>query len=152
MTRTLSLLLTLLALATPCAAADVGVDPTLIGSLPKVKAGGNVHGHTIECEGVSLAAYLQAAKAMPVEPLHGAQLARVVSVGARDGYHVAFALAELDPSLGNRTVVLADRCNGAPLSAGDGPWRLVVPGESRPARWIRQVDSIRVLEGNTTLP
>jgi hypothetical protein len=120
MTRMLSLLPTLLALATPCAAADVGVDPTLITSLPRVKAGGN--------------------------------FARVVSVGARDGYRVAFALAELDPSLGNRTVVLADRCNGAPLSAEDGPWRLVVPGESRPARWIRQVDSIRVLEGNTTLP
>jgi len=143
MTRTLFLTLAL-AFATPCAAADVAIDPTLIGTLPKVKAGGTVHGHAIECEGVSLAALLQAAKAMPAEPLRGAQLARVVEVTARDGYRVAFALAELDPSLGNRTVVLADRCDGAPLSAGDGPWRLVVPGESRPARWIRQVDSIHV--------
>ncbi|MGO4222951.1 hypothetical protein AB4Y64_14000 [Lysobacter sp. TAF61] len=28
----------------------------------------------------------------------------------------------------------------------DGPWRLVAPGESRPARWVRQVDSIRVVD------
>jgi len=143
MTRVLFLMFAL-TLAAPCAAADVVLDPALIATLPKVKAGGTVHGHAIECEGVSLAALLQASKAMPGEPLRGAQLARVVEVSARDGYRVAFALAELDPSLGNRTVVLANRCNGAPLSAEDGPWRLVVPGESRPARWIRQVDSIHV--------
>ncbi len=151
MTRTLPLMLALV-LAAPCTATEVPLDPALIASLPKTKAGGTVHGHKIECEGVSLTAFLRAAKAMPVEPLRGAQLARVVSVGARDGYRAAFALAELDPTLGNRTVVLTDRCNGQPLSAEDGPWRLVVPGESRPARWIRQVDSIRVLEGNTPLP
>jgi len=143
MTRALFLTLTL-TLAAPCFAADVAIDPAVIATLPKVKAGGTVHGHAIECEGVSLTDFLRASKAMPAEPLRGAQLSRVVEVGARDGYRVAFALAELDPSLGNRTVVLANRCNGAALSAEDGPWRLVVPGESRPARWIRQVDSIRV--------
>jgi len=143
MTR-IAILTLMLAVATPTVAMEVALDPAVIATLPKVKAGGTVHGHAIECEGVSLAALLQASRAMPVEPLRGAQLARVVEVGARDGYRVAFALAELDPSLGNRTVVLADRCNGAPLSAEDGPWRLVVPGESRPARWIRQVESIRV--------
>jgi len=138
------------ALAAPCAATELALDPTLIATLPKVKAGGSVHGHAIECEGVSLAAFLQASGAMPGEPLRGAHLSRVVEVGARDGYRVAFALAELDASLGNRTVVLADRCNGAPLSAEDGPWRLVVPGESRPARWIRQVESIRVDDAPTS--
>jgi len=143
MTRALLLTLTL-TMALPCAAADVALDPALIATLPTVKAGGTVHGKAIECEGVSLTSFLQAAKAMPTEPLRGAQLSRVVEVTARDGYRVAFALAELDPSLGNRTVVLANRCNGAALSAEDGPWRLVVPGEARPARWIRQVDSIHV--------
>ncbi|MNW13631.1 hypothetical protein D3C71_2116330 [compost metagenome] len=67
-------------------------------------------------------------------------------MSARDGYRVAFSLGELDPTLGNRTVVLTDRCNGAALDADDGPWRLVAPGESRPARWIRQVESIRVID------
>ena len=145
MTRAPFLILALM-LAAPCAAMEVALDPALIATLPKVRAGGTVHGKALQCEGVSLAALLQAAKAMPLEPLRGSQLARVVEVSARDGYRVAFALAELDPSLGNRTVVLANRCNGASLSAEDGPWRLVVPGESRPARWIRQVDSIRVDE------
>ena len=149
MTRAATPLL-MLVFATPCVATEVPLDAALIAAVPKVKAGGSVHGRAIECESVSLAAFVQASGAMPGEPLRGAHLSRVVEVGARDGYRVAFALAELDPSLGNRTVVLADRCNGAPLSAEGGPWRLMVPGESRPARWIRQVESIRIDDAPTS--
>lgn len=139
-------LLLLLAFATPAAATDVPLDPALIATLPKVRAGGSVHGKTLDCEGVTLASLLRAAKAMPTEPLRGAQLASAVLVTARDGYRVVFSLGELDPSLGARNAVLTNRCNGAPLDADDGPWRLIVPGESRPARWIRQVESIHVVD------
>jgi hypothetical protein len=41
-------------------------------------------------------------------------------------------------------VLLADRENGQPLPAKDGPWRLVLPTDSRPARWERQVETITV--------
>ncbi|KRD77544.1 hypothetical protein [Lysobacter sp. Root983] len=125
---------------------DVALDAAKIAGLPRTTATDTAHGKTLSCEGVSLAALLRASGAMPEEPLRGAQLARMVVVSARDGYRVAYSLAELDASLGAREVVLSDRCDGAALDADDGPWRLIAPGESRPARWIRQIESIRVID------
>ncbi|SDZ25581.1 Oxidoreductase molybdopterin binding domain-containing protein [Lysobacter sp. yr284] len=128
----------------PTGPVEVALDEALIARLPQVKAEGEAHGRKLSCEGVALVELLRASAAMPAAPLRGAQLARVAQVRARDGYRAAFSLGELDPSLGNRPVVLTRRCNGADLPAEDGPWRLIVPGESRPARWVRQVESIRV--------
>lgn len=125
---------------------DVALDAARIAGLPRTTVTASAHSKTLSCEGVSLAALLRASGAMPEEPLRGAQLARVVVVSARDGYRAAYSLAELDPSLGAREVVLTDRCDGAALDADDGPWRLIAPGESRPARWVRQIESIRVID------
>jgi hypothetical protein len=74
----------------------------------------------------------------------GPALATVVTASARDGYRVAFALAELEPSVTGKVVLLADVRDGKPLSDSEGPWRVVVPGEKRPARWIRQVASFAI--------
>jgi len=41
-------------------------------------------------------------------------------------------------------VSLVDRKNGAPLSAEEGPFRVVMEGERRHSRWIRQVVCLRV--------
>ncbi|MGO1071947.1 molybdopterin-dependent oxidoreductase [Lysobacter sp. CA199] len=132
--------------AAPLGPVEVELDPALIARLPQIQAQGEAHGRKLSCEGVALHELLRASGAMPAEPLRGAQLARVVVVRARDGYRAAFSLAELDPSLGNRQVVLTRRCNGAAVPAEDGPWRLIAPGESRPARWVKQVESIRVVD------
>jgi len=130
--------------AMPQGVVEVKLDEAVLARLPQVKAEGVAHGRKLSCEGVALVELLRASGAMPAEPLRGAQLSRIAQVRARDGYRAAFSLGELDPSLGNRPAVLTRRCNGADLPAGDGPWRLIVPGESRPARWVRQVESIRV--------
>lgn len=132
--------------AAPFAPVEVRLDEAAIARLPKITAQGESHGQKLSCEGVALYELLRASGAMPATPLRGPQLARVALVRARDGYRAAFSLGELDPSLGNRPVVLTRRCNGADLPADDGPWRLIVPGESRPARWVRQVESVRVVE------
>jgi hypothetical protein len=92
-----------------------------------------------------LPALLRAANAVPAEPLRGGQLANYVLVTARDGYRAVFSLAELEPTLGNRKVLLVDRCDGQALGDDDGPLRLIAPEESRPARWVRQVQSITVV-------
>ncbi|MBF6022454.1 molybdopterin-binding oxidoreductase [Lysobacter niastensis] len=145
--RLIALLLACCPLAAAAATAvDVPLDPAVIAKLPSVPVRTVVHEKKLECQGVSLLALLRASGAMPGTPLRGPELARVVVVGARDGYRAAFALAELDPSLGAREVVLTNRCNGSALDAHDGPWRLVVPGDSRPARSVRQVESIRVVD------
>ena len=66
-------------------------------------------------------------------------VAGYVVVDAADGYQAVFAMAELDPALTDRVILLADRKGGQPLGAFEGPLRVIVPGEKRPARWVRQV-------------
>ena len=123
----------------------VPLDAATLSALPRETVATTIHGETLRCEGVALAALLQAGGAMPAEPLHGAQLGRYVQVDARDGYRAVFSLAEFDPTLGGRAAFLVDHCDGAPLDDDTGPLRLVVPGEARPARWVRQVRSITVI-------
>jgi DMSO/TMAO reductase YedYZ molybdopterin-dependent catalytic subunit len=67
-----------------------------------------------------------------------------VLVEASDGYRAAFSLAELDPEMTDRVVLLADPKDGQPLSPREGPFRIIVPGEKRPARLVRQVRALTV--------
>lgn len=142
------------ALATPAPGAaathDAGsvriaLDPAALAAVPRERIVAQAHGQPLDCEGVALAALLQAQHAMPTEPLRGAQLRRRIEVAARDGYTAVFTLAELDPTLGARRVLLVDRCGGEPLAADAGPLRLIVPQDQRPARWVRQVRAITVI-------
>jgi hypothetical protein len=68
-----------------------------------------------------------------------------VLVKARDGYAAVFALPEFDAGFTDRVILLADRSQGQALGAVEGPFRLVVPGEKRRARWVRQVTDIEVM-------
>jgi hypothetical protein len=54
-------------------------------------------------------------------------------------HQVVFALSEFDPGFADRVILLADRRDTHPLSAPEGPFRIVVPGEKRHARWVREV-------------
>jgi hypothetical protein len=67
-----------------------------------------------------------------------------VIVDATDGYRAVFALAELDPEITDRVILLADTKDGQPLSPREGPFRIIVPGEKRAARWVRQVTAVTV--------
>jgi hypothetical protein len=96
-------------------------------------------------EGVALADLLGLAGVTFGQTVRGPRLADVVVVEASDGYRVAFALAELDPGFTDRVVLLADRRDGQPFGKDDGPFRVIVPGEKRPARWIRQVTAIKLV-------
>ena len=42
-------------------------------------------------------------------------------------------------------MLLADALDGKPLGGEQGPWRLVVPDDKRPARWARQVKKVAVV-------
>ena len=67
-----------------------------------------------------------------------------VLVEASDGYRAAFSLAELDPELTDRVILLADTKDGQPLPPREGTFRIIVPGEKRPARWVCQVRAVTV--------
>jgi len=123
----------------------VPLAPAARASLTRHTVEASAHGHALRCEGVALAALLQATGAMPDAPLRGAHLDRYVLVTARDGYRAVFSLGELDATLGNRGVYLVDRCDDAPLDDTAGPLRLLVPDDGRPARGVRQVERITVV-------
>lgn len=95
--------------------------------------------------GVALVDVLRLAGVTLGEQLRGKTLTTYLLVKAADGYQVVFALAELDPGFTDRVIFLADRRDGQPLSTAEGPFRIIVPGEKRHARWVRQVTTLTVL-------
>ena len=98
----------------------------------------------VRYEGISLAAVLKSV-GVKTDSLGGPALATRIVTESSDGYRVVLALADLDPSLGARRILLADRMDGKPLPAAEGPWRLLVGGDQRPSRSARQVLRIRVV-------
>lgn len=157
--RTLLLLLVAIASTTLYAAEPAAISVTLTDgravelspaallNLPKQSVSATSHGKTARYDGYDLRAVLNAAGVAPVESLRGKQLRTYVIVTASDGYEVVFTLAELDRTLGNTLVLLSNLEDGRALADSDGPWRLVVPGDQRSARWVRQIVSIRVVIG-----
>ena len=121
------------------------LDLIALAKLPQHKVRAEAQGKTIACEGPALIDVLAAAGAPSGEKLRGKNLALYVRISAADGYRAVFALAELDPGFRDDVAIVTGHCDGAPLDAKDGPFRLVVPGEKRPARWVRQVTAIDVL-------
>jgi hypothetical protein len=117
---------------------------TDLAKLPHVDA--TVSSHNVEGKyrGVPLGDLLRLVD-RPGEALRGKALATAISVEASDGYRVAFALAEVDTGYSNKVIFLADAKNGAPLDSAEGPFRLIVPDEKRPARWVKNVVRIRLV-------
>ncbi len=71
-------------------------------------------------------------------------LTGVVASGV-DGYGVLYSLAEVDPSIHTGDVIVADSVDGKKLEK-DGAFKMVSSEERRPARWVRNLTSISVVE------
>jgi molybdate transport system substrate-binding protein len=96
-------------------------------------------------EGVPLHAILQKAGVSMRENLRGPALRTGFLVKARDGYAALFSVAEIDPYMTDRVAFLADLKGDEPLPSGQGPLRVIIPGEKRHARWVRDVNEIEVV-------
>ena len=119
-------------------AADLAVAPRSTATM-------TIHGQTHVYEGVALSSLLAARVGAPQgADVRGPAMADVVIVDAQDGYRVVMGLPELDPGFTNDLVILADRVDGAALPADEGPFRLIVTGDLRAARSVRQVTRIEV--------
>jgi hypothetical protein len=94
--------------------------------------------------GVLLSDILSLVNAPTGDSLRGRALATYVRIEAADGYRVILTLAEFDAGYTDRIALLADRKDGASLPAAEGPFHLIIPGDKRPARWVRQVTRIEV--------
>jgi hypothetical protein len=91
---------------------------------------------------VPLGALLAAVGAPAGEAMRGKALAAYVTADARDGYRVVFGAAELDAGIRDADVFVAFRKDGKPIDDGQGPFRLVVPSDTRGARWVRQLSRV----------
>lgn len=109
------------------------LDPVLVAA----ESEGTVHVY----RAVPLHCFLEQAGIPFGEALRGPAFTATVLVEGRDGSRVVFALAALDEAFGGE-VYLADQMDGALLSPADGPYRIIVPGDARPARWVRQASRI----------
>lgn len=76
-------------------------------------------------------------------PGHNAQLKHSFVVEGRDGYRIVFSVGEIDPDFGNAPIQLALEEDGKPLPEAEG-YKLVVPGDKRGARYVRDVVRIEL--------
>jgi hypothetical protein len=72
-------------------------------------------------------------------------LGGIVLLESVEGPPVLFALAEFDSRLTDKRILLADSKDGKPLVAPEGPFRIIVPDEKEPRRWVKQVWAIYVV-------
>lgn len=94
--------------------------------------------------GVELFAILKKAGVTLGEELRGKNLTKYILMEAGDGYQVVFSLAEADPTFSQKKFILATRKDNALLPANEGPFRIIIDGEPRQSRSIRQVTHIKI--------
>ena len=115
-----------------------------IAALPQVSVNVKDHDTAAQFEGVPLADVLKLA-GVETGKMKRPQMAEALLFEAADGYKVVFALSEVDPDFVTREILLAVKRDGKPLDEKQGPFRIIAPGDKRPARWIRQVTSSKVV-------
>lgn len=79
------------------------------------------------------------------EAVKGKVFMTAVIAEGTDKYSVVYALAEVDPSIHTGDVIVADSMDGQKLGK-DGAFKLVSTEERRPARWVRNLAEISVIE------
>ena len=102
--------------------------------------------------GVPIEELLRKAGVPEGENLRGKSLATYIVAEAEDGYRVVFSLAELDSGITDSDLIVADTMDGSPLGEKVGPLRIVAPHEKRPARWVRMLKSLTVLNAPAETP
>jgi len=125
--------------------APVVFSPADFRALPHITIKAH-NGHTNAEEsysGVLLETLLARASAPVGKEFRKEALRSYLLVSGADGYSVLLSLAEVDSTLHAGQVIVADERDGQPLGK-HGPFQLIVPGDSRPARWVHNLYSIRV--------
>jgi DMSO/TMAO reductase YedYZ molybdopterin-dependent catalytic subunit len=76
--------------------------------------------------------------------LKGPLLRNCLVAEAADGYLVILSLAEVDPAMTDKVILVADRKDGKPLDDKEGPFRLIVPHDKLGMRRVKQLTSLNI--------
>lgn len=122
----------------------ISLTPAILSGLPAIEqdvtfktSKGPSSGHY---KGVLLWDVLKANRAF--EGLgHNEELTRTFVVTGRDGYRIAFSVGEIHPEFGNTAMMIATEVDGKPFDDG---LRVIVPGDQRGARNVREVVKIEL--------
>ena len=156
--KTALLELSLLALAASCAGAQSlkvqsqdGATTTITASelaaLPhRVLEVKDPHdGKPLKFDAIPLKAVLEKGGVTLGDSLRGKRMSLCLLVEAADGYSAVIALPEIEPEFTSGEVFLADGQDGKPLDAKAGPLRIIIPGDKKMARWVRQVTALKIV-------
>ena len=99
-------------------------------------------GNTHIYSGVALQDILAKAGVPSGKELHGENLSKYLLVKCTDGYQVLFSLAELDSSIADKNIIIADTMDGKLLPVAKGPLWIIAEGEKKPARSSYQVAAL----------
>jgi DMSO/TMAO reductase YedYZ molybdopterin-dependent catalytic subunit len=121
------------------------ITPEVWARLPRGRVTAIEHdGREVAFEGVVASEILKRVHTPLGTELRGKSLALYVVAEAADGYRAIYSLTEFDPAFSDRVILIADRRDDQALKHEEGPLRMVVPGDKRPARWVRQLTRISV--------
>jgi hypothetical protein len=95
--------------------------------------------------GVTIADLLIKAGIMLGDSAKSKTINSYIIVTAADNYKAIYTIPEIDPLFATRSIILSNRADKRPLATEDGPFQIVVPGEKKHARWVRQVTGIQVV-------
>ena len=125
-------------------AASVALRAADFAKLPLKRVETSDGDQKIVFEGVTLVDVLLSVGFTFGQTMRGDRMSNYLVVESKDGYRVVYALPELDPAFTDDVVLLAFRQDGKPLSADNGPLRVVAPSHKRHARWVRQVTALKI--------
>lgn len=117
-----------------------------LAKMPRHSVSVQEHGKTVEYEGVLLHDVLAKAGAPLGEQLRGKALSSYILATARDGYAVVYTLTEVDSAFSAGDLLVADKSHGAALPPEQGPFRIIVPHDKKPARSLRMLERIEVVQ------
>lgn len=104
------------------------------------------HDKNITYSGVLIYDVLAQAGAPTGDKLRGKALSSYVLATAKDGYAVVYALPEFDPQFTDAQPLIATKADGQLLSDTQGPYRIVLPQDKKPARSLRMLQHIEVVQ------
>ena len=94
--------------------------------------------------GVPLIELLEKVGAPAPQAVKGKVLSDYIIATGSDNYHAVLALAEIEPGFHPGTVLVADTLNGKPLDTKEGPLKLIVEEDQKPARWVHNLVKVEL--------